>query len=257
MNKMLSNLIITKVFSAATMYNEENTKKIRKNRPCWAVVIKYEGETVYYQGNKKIVSNVNNMVILPKSCDYEWHCTKAGHFSIIEFDCDMCSSDILNFPIKNGEKILKIFKSLEYKRLTKQPLYALESIKETYSIILKLLSQSNEIYVSHQKTEKLFPAIDYISKNYNQDIRNDYLAELTGFSTVYFRKLFTEVYGISPINYIKNARIKKAKEMLHSDYSSITDIAISLGYSNIYDFSRDFKKQTGISPTQYAKQIII
>jgi YesN/AraC family two-component response regulator len=53
--------------------------------------------------------------------------------------------------------------------------------------------------------------------------------------------------------YVKKLKIKKAKEMLESDFGSISDIAHSLGYSNIYDFSRDFKKQVGVSPTKYIK----
>lgn len=68
---------------------------------------------------------------------------------------------------------------------------------------------------------------------------------------MYFRKLFTEVMGISPIAYINDIKIKKAKEMLKSDYGSITDIAHSLGYLDIYDFSRAFKKHTGIPPSKY------
>ncbi len=235
------------------MYTEENIKMKRKNRLCWAIVIKYEGETVYCQGERKYVSNINNMVILPKGCEYEWTCTRAGHFSIIEFDCDASSPDILSFPIKNSEAILKKFKMLEYKRLSKQPMYEMESIKEIYAIILKLASQQNEIYLPKSKEQKLLPAIDYISNNYNREIKNDDLAKLTGLSTVYFRKLFTEIYGVSPISYVKNIRIKKAKEMLHSDYGSISDIAFSLGYLNIYDFSRDFKKHVGISPSKYIK----
>ena len=42
--------------------------------------------------------------------------------------------------------------------------------------------------------------------------------------------------------------------MLKSDHSSITDIAYSLGYNNVYEFSRNFKNHTGKSPLMYAKQ---
>ncbi len=248
----LSNLIIKKVYSVTTMYNEKNTRVSRKNRPCWAIVIKYEGETVYYQDENQYISNINNMVILPKGCDYKWECTKSGHYSIIEFDCDDVDKKIYLFSVKNGEKILTLFKSLEQKQLIGNYLYKMETVKETYSVILRLLSESVGRYVPKGKEKRLLPVIEYISNNYNMEIKNDDLAKLTGLSTVYFRKLFTEVYGISPISYVKNIRIKKAKEMLRSDYSGITDIALSLGYSNIYDFSRDFKKHVGVSPSKFA-----
>ena len=106
-------------------------------------------------------------------------------------------------------------------------------------------------YLPSEKLEKIAPALDYIAKNYNTPVRNEELAEIAGLSTVYFRKLFAEVMGSSPIAYVHALRIKKAKEMLKSDYGSITDIAQSLGYPNIYDFSRAFKKYTGVSPTKY------
>ncbi len=60
--------------------------------------------------------------------------------------------------------------------------------------------------------------------------------------------------GISPINYIQQLRIKKAKEMLKSDYSKISLIAETVGYSNIYHFSKTFKQITGYSPTEYDKK---
>jgi len=57
--------------------------------------------------------------------------------------------------------------------------------------------------------------------------------------------------GVSPITYAKQLRIEKAKEMLKSDYGTLSDIAQSLGYSSLYDFSRDFKKHTGVAPSKY------
>lgn len=252
---ILSNLVITKIYSATTIYTEKNTKAKRNNRPCWAFVIKYEGETVYMSEGKSYLSDMNNLVILPKGCSYEWHCTHSGHFSIIEFESELMCDNIFSFSVKNSDKILNLFKKIEYKRTLKKPMYEAESIRDAYSILLMLSQAMQKKYLPSEKLSKINPAINYIAKNYNKDIRNDELAQITGLSTVYFRKLFTEVFGISPIAYVNELRIKKAKEMLKSDYGSISEIAESLGYLNIYDFSRTFKKHVGISPSKYEKKL--
>ena len=248
---ILSDLIITKVYSATTMYTEKNTKIKKNNRPNWAMVIKYEGETVYVSGGKRYLSDTNNIVILPKGCSYEWLCTLSGHFSIIEFESELVCDEIFTFPIKNSEKILKLFKELEYKRTIRKPMCEAESIRDTYSLLLLVTQYAQKQYLPAEKVNKINPALEYIAKNYNKNVRNDVLANCCNLSTVYFRKLFSEVFGISPIAYVHELRIKKAKEMLKSDYGSISDIAESLGYLNIYDFSRAFKKYTGIPPSKY------
>lgn len=251
--EFLTDLIIKKINLTAAIYNETGSKGKRNNRSCWGVIMKFEGETEYICNGQNYISNKNNMVILPKGSNYEWHCTKSGYFYNIEFDCDKTFDYIFSFSINNSEKILKIFKDLEYKRVLKSPFFELECIKGTYDIILHLLQATPRIYQSPEKSRKIQPAVDYIAQNYNKNITNDELAALTSLSTVYFRKLFTEIYEMSPITYVHTLRIKKAKEMLQSDYGSITDIAQSLGYLNIYDFSRTFKKHTGVSPTNYLK----
>lgn len=247
----LSDLVITKVYSASTLYTPENTKLKRNDRQQWAVVIKYEGETVYTSNGKQFLSDLNHMVLLPKGCSYDWQCTISGHFSIIEFECEQVFSEPLSFLVKNSEKILKMFKDLEYKRNLKKPMVEIESIRDTYSILLSLEQTESEPYFPGEKQQKIAPAIEYISQNYHKSITNDALAALTGLSTVYFRKLFTGAMGVSPITYVHQFRIEKAKEMLKSDYGTLSDIAQSLGYPSLYDFSRAFKKYTGVAPSKY------
>ncbi len=254
MNDIISNIRIDKIYSATTMYTDEGVTKKRYDRNHWAVVIKYEGETVYKNEGQTIVSNINNMVILPCGSNYEWICTKSGHYACIEFECSLKCKEIFSFHVQNHDEIIKLFKNLEHKVLNKNPLYKLESIRDTYTIILKLIYGDGGGYVPTAKAKKLIAAHEYILSHYTENIKNDTLAEISGMSCIYFRKLFCEVYGTSPIHYIIALRIKKAKEMLRSDYSSITDIAISLGYSSIYDFSKAFKKQTGLSPKKYAEE---
>ena len=248
---ILSDLIITRVYSVSTLYNPKNTKLRRNDRPCWAVVIKYEGETVYTSGEKRYLSDIGHIVILPKSCSYDWECTKSGHFCIIEFESARSYSEPISFSVKNGEKILKMFKDLEHKRNMKNPMAEMESVRDTYSILLALTQAITERYSPSEKHQKIAPAIEYISQNYYKSITNDSLAAITGLSTVYFRKLFTSIMGVSPITYVHQLRIEKAKAMLKSDYGTVSNIAESLGYHSVYDFSRDFKKHTGVAPSRF------
>ena len=250
-NDILTNMIVTKINTSVTVYNTENNKKHQKERSCWAIVVKYEGETIYTSNGKKYISNKNNIVLLPKGSCYKWVCTKRGHCAILEFECANTCEDLFGFKVKDGEEIYRILKKIEYIRSVRNPFYETESISECYLALLKLLKSNQSKYTPTDKQIKLEPAIEYIEKNYNKPLNNDFLAGLIGVSTVYFRKLFSDVCGKSPGKYITDLRMKKAAEMLKSDYGTISDIAQSVGYSSIYDFSRAFKKYTGISPSKY------
>ncbi|MBR4863915.1 MAG: helix-turn-helix transcriptional regulator [Oscillospiraceae bacterium] len=252
--KALTYLVISDVLSASSLFSPENKKGKRISRGCWAVVMKYEGETYYLSNGKKYFSDANHPVILPKGCSYEWNCTKAGRFYSIEFESDATFTDPIPFTVANSEQLLKRFKELEYKRNLKTSTIQLESIRDTYSIILTLLKPQSDSYLPAAKKEKLKPAIAYISQNHSKKITNGQLAGLCGLSTVYFRKLFTQAFGVSPIVYTQNLRIEKAKELLSSDYGTLSDLALSLGYTSLYDFSRAFKKHTGIAPSKYRKE---
>ena len=254
-SEILTDLIIAKILSVTTIYNEGGTKLKRMNRTRWAIIQKYEGETEYYSNGNIYISNRHRMVILPKGIDYDWNCTKAGHYCVIEFDSDKTCNEIMTFDIseQTAERILRTMKELEYKRTARSPLFELECLKETYGILLRLAEVSHRAYIPSEKRSKIQGALDCIAKDYTRSYTNDELASICGISTVYFRKLFTELCGTSPINYIHSVRIEKAKEMLRNDGGNVTDIALSLGYPNIYDFSRTFKKHTGVSPTGYVE----
>ena len=249
---ILADLVITKVCSVSTFYNPEGVGTRRYDRPSWAIVLKYEGETVYRADGKRVVSDANHIAVLPRGCHYEWECTQPGHYIIIEFEAEKTSSEPFSVAVRHSDKILRLCKELEYKRTLGGPIIGAESIRDVYSILLSVAAPSLDKYIPDSKRERLRPALEFISQNLGHPIRNDALAALLGVSTVYFRKLFTEVMGVSPITYTKQLRIEKAKEMLGSDYGTLTDVAHSLGYSDLYDFSRDFKRRVGVAPSRYA-----
>ena len=122
-------------------------------------------------------------------------------------------------------------------------------------MLIALIESEAESYHPTKKQEMIAQALEYVSKHYNEKLTNDILAEAAGMSIVYFRKLFTEIVGVSPINYVHRFRIEKAIKMLDADYGTLSDVAAALGYISLYDFSRDFKKHTGVPPSKYVRQI--
>ena len=96
---------------------------------------------------------------------------------------------------------------------------------------------------------------DAIFARFSLAARAAMLADICSMSEIYFRKTFTKVTGQSPISYLRSYKVNMAKKMLAAEHSSLTDVAISAGFSSIYDFSRTFKVLTGISPSQYRNEL--
>ena len=69
-----------------------------------------------------------------------------------------------------------------------------------------------------------------------------------------FRVVYKSLFGVSPIRDLIEARIDRAKDLLlEEETDSLSRIAEKLGYKNQYDFSRQFKQITGLSPSGFRK----
>lgn len=93
-------------------------------------------------------------------------------------------------------------------------------------------------------------AMIYLQNNYMKEISLDSCADYAGTNTVALSKAFKQVSGKNFIDYLTELRIEKAKELLRETDMKINDIAEKAGYQPSY-FNRIFKKQEGITPSQY------
>ena len=119
------------------------------------------------------------------------------------------------------------------------------------SIPLELNSISFE---SRDKQSIVQVIIDYMNTYYMEDISLDHISKNMFLSSVYISKIFKEETGTSPINYLIQIRLNKAKELLQSQSIPINLVAKSVGYSDAYYFSKLFKKYFGIAPSKIAKK---
>ena len=106
-----------------------------------------------------------------------------------------------------------------------------------------------------KKTEKsvniIEQAKDYISNHYNSDLSLDDISRIVDISPYYFSKIFKEETGVNFIDYLTNIRLEKAKELLVSTDNSMKEICAKIGYSDPNYFSRAFKKNVGVTPTEF------
>ncbi len=226
----------------------------QKRRNYWGIAYKKNGATYYHQNEKQFLSDKNHVLLLPKNGAYTWECVEAGECIIIDFEAPESGCEIRSIEIGDSAELLTAFSKMERCMSPDNPVGGLEAMQQLYGILIFLMKSANKKYVPKDKHRRLEPAMDAILENYSDPrITNESLAELCGMSVVYFRKSFESVYGTSPIRYLHNLRMEKAKGMLLSDYDSIGQIAQSVGYSSIYHFSKMFRAYIGISPTEYAK----
>ena len=97
--------------------------------------------------------------------------------------------------------------------------------------------------------------IAHINKNLALDFSLDNLADVAGFEKNYFLRKFKKYTGDTPMAFILNKRIEKAKELLRFSDMSITQVADALGFNSIHYFSNAFYKATGVRPSEYRSYI--
>lgn len=134
---------------------------------------------------------------------------------------------------------------------------ALESIselKEWFLNKVKISCQNISSKRQERSTDIIRMARDYIAENYSRELSLDDVSRVVNISPYYFSKLFKEATGENFIEYLINIRIEKAKELLGNADLSMKEICAMCGYQDPNYFSRTFKKNVGVTPTEYREK---
>lgn len=126
-------------------------------------------------------------------------------------------------------------------------------------VIVALLPYSNERAVHSpletEHTFKLKLVLEYIGEHYAEELTIPQLARICYFSEYHFMRFFKKYTGTSCLEYIKNLRLEKAAEHFAQGDQSVLDTALSVGFSNLSYFYREFKKKYGMTPRKFIESI--
>lgn len=121
--------------------------------------------------------------------------------------------------------------------------------------ILTDLLESNVFMTNESTTPSLEQSIKYIQSTYHSELTLEKLARSVGMHPAYYSTLFKQKIGKSPIEYITDIRMNRAKELMLVSNDRIRDIAQKVGYNDEFYFSRRFKAKHGMAPTVYIKNL--
>ena len=116
-------------------------------------------------------------------------------------------------------------------------------------IIRKL--QNSDIPERGTVTVDIFPAIDYIKKNYASTIRVIDLARSCGMSESYFRRVFEKYMNMKPMDYVNFVRIQRGCALLRETDLTIALVSNKIGFESVSTFIRNFKKVIGCTPNKW------
>ena len=104
------------------------------------------------------------------------------------------------------------------------------------------------------KTKILARSRDYMEEHLSQKISIEQIASHLGVSYSWFRKIFKELTGESPIRYLQQMRIRKAKYLLSSSDASIKSIGLECGFAAPGYFCNSFRNETGLTPLEFREK---
>ncbi|MDQ0256705.1 AraC-like DNA-binding protein [Evansella vedderi] len=155
---------------------------------------------------------------------------------------------------------------------SKVPAIILHRISEKYALLIEYSNQLSELkqlydemiveYCEIVKANSLSnyskvtqQVIEYLMTNYDQQINIEELAELCFTHRSHLSRKFKQETGTTITMYQQKIRMEKAKYLLKHEKMSIEEIAWTVGYEDSSYFTRVFKKELGITPSQFLKKL--
>ena len=189
------------------------------------------------------------MLVVPKGSYYFIREVEPGYSYVVNFECHANTLPaITRLPLPPGMDIGQTAEKIYYN-------YQKGNVYGALSGLYRILEKSavSGQYVSSRERQLLEPVFSYLQEHLTDpELDLSRLCDLSGVSNVYLRRLFKKQQGVSPAGYVIRQRLQLAQQLLLSEEKlTVAEVSAKVGYRDPLYFSRLFKKQLGMSPTEY------
>ena len=217
--------------------------------------IRLSGTNEYTFENGTVTVNAGDVIFIPKGTEYSYKTTEGSLCLTINAEGEIDNAKVFVCSLKDfGD-----FEFLEnhFADLWKfgESYDKCQCISKFYSLLSFIAKNHQSDYASKRKAEIIEPAVEYLKTNiFSPDLKAEKLHLLCGISNTYFRELFMLRFKTSPKEYITSRRVSHAKSIIDSgEFSTVKELALSVGYKDSLYFGKVFKKAYGLSPSAFNK----
>lgn len=227
-----------------------------------------KGQGHYYLNNKHYKLNENQCFLTEPGTvtlykaeptnpwTYTWICFNGDYVPHLLKQSNLNTDNpIINLSC--NQTIYEIIKEmLSYHQLTPANECYLQS--KLHLIFAKLHEALQSVYNKVELNNNFYvtKAIEYIEKNTFTNLSVNDIARYLNISRSHLYALFKQELNTSPQQFLTNAKIANARELLSKTKIPIYSVALSCGYKNAFAFSRAFKQVTNISPREYRQHYL-
>jgi AraC-like DNA-binding protein len=244
----------------------------KHSHPFYHIIYVTDGNGFATVNDKNYTLNRDCLIFCPPSCEHRFSAHDNKHLRTIEVKFNLHNSDIevelqniSGIFISTSKDIRILFEKIVDDVVKKEYLYRDFLAVRIYTILLLLLKKKNsERYNENLSIKSLIEKhkdfdfekiFRYIDDNISKSITLNDISTQVGYNSTYLCRIFKKRFGISPIQYVNNYRLEKAKELIMYSDLNLTQIAQIVGFQSIHYFSRLFKKKEGITPSEYKNRI--
>ena len=156
-------------------------------------------------------------------------------------------------PEMNIQKMTFLVRSIFSEMQNKEYMYRDMVMHFLMMLVIEIIRrlQNSDLPERGAVTVDIFPAIDYIKKNYASSIHVIDLARSCGMSESYFRKIFKKYMNMKPMDYVNFVRIQRGCALLRETDLTVAMVSDSVGFESVSTFIRNFKKVVGCTPNKW------
>ena len=216
-----------------------------------------KGSAIYTINGQRILAEEGDVICIPKQATRAAKSPNPSQFECFatNFSLHTIEAEELTIPlpilshvgIQND--IISLYRKLNENWLSRNPGYTMRCRAEFMLVLQRIFSILVYEVDTYQYDPRVKQAIRYISDNFAEPLTIAAVADAVSLNPVYFGSLFKKETRTTFRDYLNTIRLNQAEDMLRTKKLNVTEVAQSCGFTDVFYFSRLFKKQKGIPPS--------